>query len=106
MKQYATPRWVNLAVGVWLAGSALFWPHTTAQLINATLVGCACAVAAAGGLRWPQARYANLGLALWLFVSTWVLPAETGTTLWNHLIVSLVMLVVALVPSRSELAYR
>lgn len=106
MKQDALPRWGNLAVGVWLAASALLWPHTDLQLINATLVGCACAVVAAFALQTPQARFANVGLALWLFVSTWLLPVTTGTTLWNHTIVSLVMLVVALVPSRRELSYR
>jgi hypothetical protein len=106
MMQNGMPHWANLAVGVWLAASALLWPHTTAQLINATLVGCACAVAAAAALSWPHVRYANVGLAVWLFVSTRVLPVETSATLWNHVIVSLVMLVAALIPSRREVAYR
>jgi hypothetical protein len=103
MKQIAKARWVNIVVGAWLAASALLWPHTLAQLANAALVGCACVVVAAVALRIPQARFVNTALGLWLYVSTWFLPAEVGTTVWNHALVSLVMMLIALVPSPREL---
>ena len=105
MKQETSPRWINIAVGIWLFVSAFVWPHTAAQAANSAAVGIACALAAAIALRFPMVRNVNAGLALWLFVSTWVLPVESGVTIWNNVLVSLVMLIVALVPSRRELSY-
>jgi SPW repeat len=102
MKEESSPRWINIAVGIWLVASAFIWPHTTAQLTNAVAVGVACSLAAAAAMRVPPLRHVNAGLALWLFFSTWVLPVERGATLWNNVLVALVMLVVAMVPSRRE----
>jgi hypothetical protein len=106
MHEESTPRRVNVAVGLWLILSAFVWPHTAAQLVNAVLVGTACVLAASIAMRVPRVRRVNAGLALWLFFSTWVFPVQSAGTLWNHALVSLVMLVVALVPSRREMAYR
>lgn len=106
MKEESTPRWINVALGLWLFVSAFAWPHASAQFTNAIVVGLVCAGAAAAAMRIPVLRHVNAALALWLFFSTWLFPVESGATLWNHMLTAVVMLIVALVPSRREMAYR
>ena len=98
----AAPRWVNLIVGLWLIVSAFVWPHNTVQLVNALLVGTGCAVAAVYATRTPHFRYVNVGLGLWLYASGWFVPVAQTATLNNHAIVSAIMVLIALVPNRSE----
>jgi hypothetical protein len=49
-----------------------------------------------------QARYLNSLLAIWLFVSAWVLPSVNVGTIWNNVIVAIVTFALSLVPSAGE----
>jgi hypothetical protein len=102
VKFEASPRWINVLVGLWLIVSAFAWPHTTLQLVHALLVGASCAAIACLATKSPQARYLNVALGLWLYASGWFLPVATAATLNNHAIMSAVMVLIALVPSRRE----
>lgn len=98
----AAPRWANVLVGTWLFVSAFIWPHTTLQLVNALLVGAGCAIAAGIATRTPHVRYVNVALGLWLYASGWFMPVVRAATLNNHAVVSAIMILIALVPSRAE----
>ena len=102
MNEQTSPRWFNIIVGVWLFLSAFLWAHTSAQFTNSLVVGALCAAAAAIGLKAPPFRFVNVALALWLFFSTWVFPVESGGTLWNNVIASILMLIIALVPNTAS----
>ena len=99
MKKDLSFRWVNVALGAWLFVSAFLWPHSTAQFNNSWLVGIAAAVVAAIAMRVDAARYLNLALAAWLFIAAFALPVSSEGTLWNNLLVSVIMSFAALVPN-------
>lgn len=80
-------RAINLALGVWLAGSTFLWAHSNAQLGNAWMVGIAVVVVAAA----PRLRWVNGVLALWLFVSAFALPHSAVATVWNSVLVAILM---------------
>jgi hypothetical protein len=102
IKLEASPRWINLVVGLWLIASTFVWPHTPLQLANALVVGAGCAIAAGLATRAPHVRYVNVGLGLWLYASGWFVPVARTATLNNHAIISAIMILIALVPSRRE----
>lgn len=89
----------NIILGVGLFISAFLWEHTQAQFTNSWLVGLAIAAVATIGLFAPKARYANVVLAAWLIISVWALPTVSETTFWHNLLLGIVSLVLALVPS-------
>ena len=92
-------RYLNLILGIWLILSAFIWPHSPAQVTNAIVVGVLFAIFALIALRLPAFRFPNAILAIWLFISSWTLPSGTSGTIWNNVIVSIVVFVVSLVPS-------
>ena len=102
MNQTSTARWFNMVMGGWLFISAFVWTHTPAQFNNAWLVGAATVVVAAIGLRVPQLRLVNALLALWLFISAWVLPFGLPGTFWNHVVISVAMFIAALTPGTGQ----
>lgn len=94
----AFTRSINVILGVWLFFSAVLWPHSNIQQINAWVTGVLCVVFAALALRFPKARYLNTALAVWLFVSAWALDTSDVTIVWNNVLVALAILVVSLLP--------
>ncbi len=92
-------RYVNIVVGAWLFISAFLWRHTDPSRTNTWIVGLLAVIFAAIALRSPQVRFVNTVLAVWLFFSTLSIYHVSGGTLWNNLIVAIVMFVVSLVPS-------
>lgn len=96
----ASARWVNVMLGVWLFFSAFFWHHAQRQFNNAWVVGIAVMILATMAVRFDELRLANLVLAVWLFVSLWLLPRDSSVTLWNNLAASVAMFIVASVPNR------
>ena len=86
-------RSINLILGVWLAVSGHLWTHSDAQLGNAWVVGLAVAVVAAFDLR--RLSWVNGVVAIWLFVSAFALPHASTATVWNSVIVSVMMFSVA-----------
>lgn len=98
MNEHASPRWLNIIVGIWVALSAFFWPHSPAEFKNTLIVGALSAAFAALALKVQAFRIVNVLLALWLFVTTWAFPVASRGTLWNNVIAAIVMLAIALIP--------
>ncbi|MCI0571238.1 MAG: hypothetical protein L0Y66_10835 [Myxococcaceae bacterium] len=94
-------RVVNLGLGVWLFLSAFLWPHTPASRTNTLMVGALAVTFGLWALRAPMARFLQTTLSLWLFFSTLALFPIGRTTLWNNLVVSVLMFVASLIPGRS-----
>jgi hypothetical protein len=94
----AYPRIVNVVLGTWLFLSAFAWPHARTQMTNTWVVGVMCATCAIVAMAVPWVHCVNTLLAIWLFVSTWWLPAVDARTVWNNVIVSVAMFAASLVP--------
>jgi hypothetical protein len=94
-------RWpgsIPIALGAWLFISAFLWPHGAASAANTWIVGLLIAIAGLIALRMPWMRWVDTALAIWLFLSTFAMPHVTRGTLWNNLIVALLVFLVSLVP--------
>jgi hypothetical protein len=92
------PGWIPIALGAWLFISAFLWPHSTASAANTWIVGLLIAIASLIALRMPWMRWVETALAIWLFLSTLAMPGATRGTLWNNLIVAVLVFLVSLVP--------
>src|SRR5690349_1717021 len=55
----ASPRWLNVLLGVWLFISAFLWPHSQAQFTNTWLMGVLAVIFALLASRLNEARYLN-----------------------------------------------
>ncbi len=96
-------RYANIILGVWLFISAFAWTHSSAQMTNTWIVGViGVIVAGVAAFAAPQARYLNTLLAVWLFISSFALPTVSSGTIWNNVIVSILMFVFSLMPSTTE----
>jgi hypothetical protein len=97
------PNWariLNVILGVWLFISAFAWPHTSAQFTNTWILGVLAVIfALVAAYAAPQARYLNTLLAIWLFISAFALPRLNVGTVWNNVIVAILMFIFSLVPS-------
>jgi hypothetical protein len=92
------PRWSPIALGAWLFVSAFLWPHGTSAAVNSWIVGLLIVIASLIALRMPWMRWVDTALAVWLFLSTLAMPSATGGTLWNNLIVAMLVFLASLVP--------
>ena len=97
--QGASPRIINVILGVWLFISAFVWPHTTSQMTNTWICGVLAVVFALVAMAVPWVRYLNTLLAIWLFISAWALPSRSPGTIWNNVLVAIAIFIVSLVPS-------
>lgn len=95
---FSAARFVTMGIGVWLLASAFLWDHVHAQFVNALATGGLCVAIATFGLVWPPARYGNLLLGCWLFLSTIVLPVVDGGTVLHNAIVAVLMVVFSIPP--------
>ena len=95
----ASPRIINVILGVWLFISAFVWPHTQAQMTNTWICGVLVVIFALIGMAVPWVRYLNTLLAIWLFISAWALPMAQVGTVWNNVLVAIAVFIVSLVPS-------
>jgi hypothetical protein len=91
-------RVLNLMLAGWLLLSAFLWSHSGAQFWNALLGGILVALFAwlATG-KAPNARFANTLVGAWLMLSTFYLPSLRQATVWNHMMVGALVLVLSLV---------
>ncbi len=96
---YNSARYWNVVVGIWLFISAFIWPHSPAQQTNTWICGLLCVAFALWAAAAPPMRYLNTALAVWLFISVWALPTLNAGTVWNNIIVAIVMFVISLIPS-------
>jgi hypothetical protein len=92
------PRALPIALGAWLFVSAFLWPHGTGAATNSWIVGLLIAIASLIALRMPWLRWLDTALAVWLFLSTLAMPGATRGTLWNNLIVAMLVFLASLVP--------
>src|SRR5262249_23577561 len=95
----ASPRIVNVILGIWLFISAFVWPHTSAQMTNTWICGVLCVIFALVAMAVPWVRYLNTLLAIWLFISAWALPSVSAGTIWNNVLCAIAIFIVSLVPS-------
>jgi len=63
-----------------------------------SIVGLLIAIVSLVALRIPWMRWVNTALAAWLFLSTLAIPGTTRGTLWNNLIVAMLVYLASLVP--------
>jgi hypothetical protein len=92
-------RYANIALGVWLFISAFAWQHSYEQMANTWIVGVLAVIFAIVALFVSaQARYLNTVLAVWLFISALALPSVSSGTIWNNVIVAILMFAFSLVP--------
>jgi len=92
-------RILNVMLGVWLLVAALGWNGPSAYRINTGAVGLVSCAVALLALRFPRARWVNLGLSLWLFASLWILPRQGEFELWDGMLAAASMFFTAGVPS-------
>ena len=97
----AWPRWVTLALGVWLFISAFVWPHAASAMTNTWILGLLIVLGAAWSMYEPRVRYLDTLFAIWLLFSTLVIQHHESATLWNNLIVAVIVFVLSLIPSRA-----
>lgn len=95
----AWPRLFNLILGIWLFISAFVWPHSPSSQTNTGIVGILIAATTIWTLYTPAARFVNTVLAVWLLASTWLIYHVSVGTLWNNLIVAIIVLVASLIPN-------
>jgi len=87
--------WLNLALGIWLIISAFVWPHTPAAQLNTWVLGLIIAAIAVVAFGVPQLRWLNALAAVWLFFSAFAIRHDTVGTVWNNVIVAVVVFAVA-----------
>lgn len=83
--------WLGFLLGCWLHTSRFLWPHSAPQFVNTWLVSVFYTSLVLAAIGFPLMRRAEQVLAAWLFVSAWLLPRASEATLWNNLLVALVM---------------
>lgn len=94
----------NLALGVWLALSALVWGNPQGARLNALICGIAVAVISAVSLvRRPVVKYLDTVLAIWLFFSGFAFSRKYDNGfVWNVVIVAFALFISSLAPIVNE----
>jgi hypothetical protein len=86
-------------LGVWLALSALIWPHAPASFVNSVFVGVwLAALGLFADRSVPRLLCGALGA--WLALSTLSIVPRTELTFWHNFVIGLLVLIAAFVPSR------
>jgi len=86
----------NIVLGVWLIVSAFAWPHTFAAQSNTWIVGLATAAFALWAVFDRDLRWVTTSLGVWLFLSAFLLPGGAEMTLWNNVMVALLVIAFSL----------
>jgi hypothetical protein len=85
----------ELILGVWLLLSAFAWRHSPLSMTNTWILGLIIVF-----LSEMRTRYATTAAAVWLFFSTLATAHHSSATLWNNLIVAVLVFLISLVPNR------
>jgi hypothetical protein len=93
-------RVANAALGAWLVLSVLAWPHDGPEGFNALMTGLLLLTAAVIAVWVPRLRLGGAFLGAWLLVTTFVLVHAVRLTFFHDLAASILMIALALVPSR------
>lgn len=99
------PRWwlreLELLLGAWLFVSTFLWPHPGGSRRATWVTGIAIAVFSVVASSRPRLRIANALLGAWLLLSTLLVFNSSRETVWNNMVVGLIVLTSSLYP-RSE----
>ncbi len=95
-------RGINIVLGAWLFISAFVWPHSAAARTNTWICGLLAVAFAVWALWAPATRWLTTALAIWLFISTLSIFHVSEATLWNNVIVAILLFIFSLVPSALE----
>ena len=87
-----TTRIFNAMLGVWLFVTAFMWPHTQSEGTLTVVCAVLTFVLAIASFYTIAARYANIVVAVALFIGTLALPAITRASIWNNVIVAVAIL--------------
>jgi hypothetical protein len=93
-------RWVNLSLGAWLFVSAFIWRHGPAQFSNTWMLGLIIGGLAFVAATYPAIRIVNVVAAVWLFVSTLLLPGANSLTVVHNCVLAVLVFFAALTPGR------
>lgn len=100
MKNQLWQDWVNLVVGLWLFISPwLGLGELSSAAWNSWILGAAIAIFAIAALSLPKKweEWVNVVLGIWVIIAPFVLGFSTESgAMWNHLIVGVLVLIVAL----------
>jgi uncharacterized membrane protein len=96
------PRYLTILLSVWLFISAFAWMHTAPSRTNTWIVAVLLVLSALSTITAPAMRWFNMALSVWLFISTLAFPHVTNATLWNNLIVAVVVFVLSLIPRQMQ----
>jgi hypothetical protein len=94
----------NFALGIWLVMSAFLWHHSRSQLTITWITGIVTAVVALVAMASPHARLINAVIGLWLIVSALSFSLINRATVWNNVIVGILVSLIALVGAGPSLA--
>ncbi len=90
----------NAVLGAWLFVSAFVLPRSIEGATSAGLVGSVVlSVAIAAFYTHPRLHYVNAAAALWMLVSTRLLPPGSRGTLIHDAVLAALILGLALIPS-------
>jgi multisubunit Na+/H+ antiporter MnhB subunit len=90
----------DILLGIWLFFSMFFWHGAPDHVVNAGVIGAlsiALGAMAYRGQTW--ARWIVGGLAVWLFLSVWVLPHGSALLVVNHLLVATLLFGFSVLPT-------
>jgi|SRR6185312_1497214 len=93
---------VNLVLGAWLFVSAFAWPHTVHARANTWILGLLIAVFAIYAIAQPTARWLNTVAAVWLFFSSLAIGHMEAATVWNNVIVAILVFALSFVGRYGE----
>jgi hypothetical protein len=97
-----TARIFNVLIGTWLFISAFAWPHTQTQAATAIFGGVATVALAILSIYSRQARYANAGVAVVIFVVSLFGPSMRDGTVWHNTIMAAAILFSSLIGGSQE----
>jgi len=83
--------YVNIALGAWLFVSAFLWHHNHAQFTSALVVAMIAVLGATVSLVEDSFRFVTTVAAAWLVVGGFVLPRASTGTMWNDVLVGVVL---------------
>jgi len=96
------PRWMNVALGIWLLIAPAVLGYVDAYAVNNDrLLGILIAASAIAGLWAPKARFVNVVLGAWLIIAPFVLGYFGGNAVANDIVVGVAVAVFAFIPSRA-----
>lgn len=99
-------RFLNALFGAWLVLSAFLWEHSAEAHVNSLVVGAITFLAA---LISPYAAYArtlSITSAVWLVVSARVVETTSSLTIWNNIVVGILVFAFSLGPAYASFSDR